>query len=662
MTVKNGIQQGIKERRSFFILSPVKRAVLILAILLAISSFGQEAIKRRIVSEEGIPIPFAGIRFLPGSSGTTANEDGFFIISGNLLDELDAIEVSGLGYHGETVSIKRLEKFPIITLQSNIVSLGEVVITPKDEKEPATMLFEAFKRRSSIFAPTELSATLRLRSTLNGNPIEHFEGRGFFKTNSAGTPAVWTLTEANILASSDREVMFYSINTTGILESFTPFEPTGYYEWPLHPALLGKKDLYKDYKINISAAAEYSDEKVLLYDLISEENHLSARVWIRDSDSAILRYELYGDQITQHPFSSIVSGVNVSNVSMVLSYEFEPVTERLKLITWDYDFDYGEMGHIQTSVKVFVTGSVPEEAPLFIRPADYHDYVMAVILPPSNTKKTSIPEIAPSQKDLLALEYLQAHGDELRVGITFWNKNNPLRLQNIPHDPEMRKRAYAGLPDPNRITTPSEFFKPAFNTVLSKRGGEFVQRTFIDTMTSSISLPISPETELLLNLSFDEYGFAGERLETASGISDARRLLKLERKELDLRLNRLLTDSKGGSDLSFLLEKNHGNYKLYGIDRFFQLHESRFDVLQAGEYKHIDPENPEDMILANLVLERYQQALKIADKIENPSAKVSYYKALCHYHIGNCEQFKIEISKSMDAGFKPESGDFSRCP
>ncbi|MGB6036020.1 MAG: hypothetical protein WBG42_07115, partial [Cryomorphaceae bacterium] len=126
-----------------------------------------------------------------------------------------------------------------------------------------------------------------------------------------------------------------------------------------------------------------------------------------------------------------------------------------------------------------------------------------------------------------------------------------------------------------------------------------------------------------------------------------------ERSELQLRTDRLLINSRGATDLIYLLERNSSNYELHGVDRFYQLNEKRLtSPIFARFNKHLDPAITEDLALAFMLNGEYDNALKEMKSIKNPSAQAIFLQALIYYFSGDCKKFRIHLDKATEEGYQ----------
>lgn len=96
--------------------------------------------QRRVLNSEGIPLPYATIHLIPEQRRLTANEDGFFPYSSKLFQEVDSVRISHIGYKTTVISLARLKRFPIVTLESAAVNLNEIEIRPLNQKDLAALI------------------------------------------------------------------------------------------------------------------------------------------------------------------------------------------------------------------------------------------------------------------------------------------------------------------------------------------------------------------------------------------------------------------------------------------------------------------------------------------------------------------------------------------
>jgi hypothetical protein len=205
----------------------------------------------------------------------------------------------------------------------------------------------------------------------------------------------------------------------------------------------------------------------------------------------------------------------------------------------------------------------------------------------------------------------------------------------------------------------SDILLKPFNIVLKTSGNQFSSLAFANAAELKDISP-TPETELLLNLIFDEYHLAGKRTEVASGISDLKRLVEMERQELRLRLDQLIRTRGSEEGVKALLYKNRAHYELYGIDRFSQLYEKTLNhQLFINFASHPDPTVVEDLALSYLLLGKTEDALRVIGP--QPTPKTQYLKALAHYFAGECTLFEEALSKARESGYEIPEASFGGC-
>jgi hypothetical protein len=637
---------------SLFNLAPMKYVAAIILSVFVFSASAQEYIKKRVVSEEGIPLPYSAVLLEPSKKGLIANEDGFFSVSKTKLSEAESVHISHLGYKSLSIKSAELQKLPIVALTKSINELAQVNILADSEKKWAEIIFEAFQKRRNEELEAQVIGQLTVRSYLEDRPIEILEGEGVVLIDNTGTPEDLEFAFVQSNVDPTNEIRFFSIHTAGLICKFSPFERSEVSIWPLHPARLSKRSLYKDFQINL---ANYNHETgISEFELISKTTeYLSAKVWISEDGNAILRYDIYGDNLKQLPIQSIIKDKSITDFSMNLSLDFGSESGRLNYLLWNYNFKYGDEERIKTQVKLpIVNGQI--ELPRFLRKDEYHDYAMAAILPQKVEEVNEEMARNRSAKDLNALEALQTGSNLLDMGLIFWDRNLPLDVSAIPENTEYEKISYDALADPSQIQSLKDKFRLAFNSVVYKTsGGKYEHRSFLDRMNSAIPAISNLEVALLVNLIFDEHDYAAQRISNAATKENINALTESERDELQLRTDRLLINSRGATDLVYLLERNQSNYELHGIDRFYQLNQKVLDRAIFTRFnKHLDPGITEDLALAFMLNGEYDNALKEMKSVKDPSAQAIYLQALIYYFSGDCKKFRIHLDMAVEEGYK----------
>ncbi|MFT6998297.1 MAG: hypothetical protein ACJAQ4_002058 [Cryomorphaceae bacterium] len=620
--------------------------------LFAFSAGAQEFIKKRVVSEEGIPLPYATVRLLPGNMVAIANEDAFFSISKAKLNEAESILISHLGYESLELKSTTLEKLPIVALKESFNELSQVNVLADTDKRWAEIIFQAFEKRRSGSMNEKATGKLTVRSYLKEQPIEILEGEGIVNIDNTGVPDDLTFSFVQTNIDPTNELQFFSIHTSALIGQFSPFERSEVSSWPLHPGRLGKRSIYKYFKIDLVKYNHLTG--ISEFELTSKiPEFLSATIWLYEEENTILRYEVFGEDLGELPIESIIKGKSIVDFAMRLTFDFGSESSRLNYLLWNYSFNYGTGQRINTLVKMPVeNGQI--ELPVFLRKAEYHDYAMAAILPkPTNGVSEEIT-LSRSLKDIKALETLQTGRNSLDVGLIFWDRNKPFDIDQVPENEDYRKDSFDALGSPSRVASLKGKFQLSFNSVIYKTGnGDYGHRAFFEKINSAIPKMDDREVDLLGNLLFDEYQYAAQRISTGSTKENVADVTKSEQKELQLRKDRLLINSKGGSDLSFLLERNFANYELHGIDRFHQLNQLIFDSwMFDGFDPHINPASKEDLAMAYLIIGDYDRSLKTLKTITEKNASSIYLEALNYYFKNQCDESKRLLNKAKQEGFK----------
>jgi hypothetical protein len=628
----------------------MKHLIALTLSLIAISTVAQDFVKKRIVSQDGIPLPYSTVRLLPGNEGVIANEDGFFVLSNDKLQTAETVRISHLGYKSLDILPSQLSGIPLVTLEQVANELSQVNILADSDKEWAETIYEAFQKRRNAAMNQSLSGKLTVRSYLKNEPIEILEGEGVVSIDETGVPEELKFSYVQTNIDTASELQFFNVHTSTLISRFAPFERLEVSPWPLHPGRLGKKSIYKDFKIEL---VNYNHETGISEFKLTPESpeYLSALIWLDEEKNDILRYEIFGENFRELPIESIIKGRSIEDFSMRLTFDFGSESKRLNYLLWDYSFDYGNRGRIHTLVKMPLDEG-RTELPVFIHDRSYHDYAMAAILPEPAEGISKEMAASRSIRDLKALENLEKGGSSINVGLIFWDGNKPLDINRIPDNTKYRKDAFESSGRPSRTAGAGTKFQLSFNSVIYKAGNSFSDRSFFDSANSAIPKMEDREVGLLINLLFDEYHFAAQRISTSATNQNLQELTRSERDELELRKDRLLMNSTGGADLRYLLERNFANYELHGIDRFYQLNEKAMNSpLFARFNQHLNPTIKEDMAFAFLLIGDYTKALREMKTISDPNAQALYLLAMIHYFSGDCEKFKTYISQASEAGY-----------
>lgn len=646
----------------FINLVAMKRIIVLALSLISFSTIAQDFIKKRIVSRDGIPLPYSTVRLMPGNEGVIANEDGFFVLSRKRLMSADTISISHLGYKSLQLTPAGVEELPLITLQQEANELSQVLIEADSDKDWAKIIYEAFQERRNSALSKTLAGRLTVRSYLEDEPIEILEGEGAVEIDDTGVPVDWKFSSVQTNLDTESSLKFYNVNSSLLIGRFAPFERLEVSPWPLHPGRLGKKSIYKDFKIEL---LKYNHETgISEYKLTPKtDEYLSAVIWLDENNNDILRYEIFGENFKELPIESIIKGKKIKDFAMKLTLDFGSESGRLNYLVWDYSFDYGLGKRVQSMIKMPLEEK-SIELPVFLHEEPYHDYAMAAILPERSASISKEMAASRSMRDLEALENLEKSGSSINVGLIFWNRNKALNIDRIPGNTGYRKDSFEASGRPSRSAGSNVMFELLFNSVVFKTDdNKYRNRSFFDSANSAIPKIEDREIGLLINLLFDEYHFAAERISTSAAGDNLTEITKAERSELELRKDKLITNSTGGSDFRYLLQQNFDNFERHGIDRFYQLNENAMKSPLFEKFnKHLNPAVKKDMAFAFLLIGDYNRALREMERIKNPDAQSLFLTALIHYFSGDCEKYKAYLSKASSAGYAIPDQSANFCP
>jgi hypothetical protein len=331
----------------------MKYMMVLVFSFLAISAGAQDFVKKRIVSDEGIPLPYSTVRLLPGRMGVIANEDAFFSISKEKLNQSESILISHLGYEPLELMATELEKLPIVTLTESINELGQVNVLAGTDKRWAEIIFQSFEKRRNSSMSQSAAGKLTVRSYLMDEPIEILEGEGAVQIDDTGVPEELKFSHVQTNVDTTGTLQFFNVHTSILISRFAPFERSEVSTWPLHPGRLGKRSIYKDFKIDLVKYNHLTG--ISEFELTSKlPEFLSAVIWLDEDENTILRYEVFGEDLSKMPIESIIKGKSIEDFAMRLTFDFGSESGRLNYLLWNYSFAYGSGRRINTLVKMFL--------------------------------------------------------------------------------------------------------------------------------------------------------------------------------------------------------------------------------------------------------------------------------------------------------------------
>jgi hypothetical protein len=611
----------------------------------------QELVKKRVVSEDGVPLAFSTVMLVPGNKGVISNEDGFFVLRMDDLALADSLIVSHLGFEDAIILASDLPDLSSVVLPTSVNELQQVTIVGDIEKRWARMIFDAFQKRRESTLGKNATGRITIRSYENETPVEVLEGEAAIEIDHSGIPDRIDYTHLATNLDTANQPDFFSLHTAFLIENFNPFERSEVSPWPLHPGRLGKRSIYRDFEISL---LNYNLEKgISEFRLTSKSpEFLSCEIWIREEDNEILHYRVYGNTGKKIPVMSLVEEKRLEDFSADLEFDFMTPTGSLNYLTWNYQFLYDGSMQMNCRVNLYIR-DFQTVKPVFIHDLRYHDYAMAAILPPIRSELQKEFELNRSKKDLEALGSLQGEGFRLATRLIFWDPDKPFDTSRIRSKLVDRNGWYekARASDFGLL---SQRFNLHFNSIIFQvQEGKLEQSTFFDQVNSSSIVIDRPEIELLVNLLFDEYAYTAKRIIAESKTKDISEVRKSLKRELELNKEELLMNSQGGNNLEFLLNKNHENYRLYGIDRFYQLNQRAFkSPLFNGFNKNLNPSLPEELALALLIVGDDISSLRILRTIFNDNGKATYLRALNYLFKNECEEYRALLKKAIEEGFQ----------
>jgi len=111
-------------------------------------------IRGKIISEsDDSPVPFATISLARLKTGTSANENGYFILELKKIKETDVLLISCVGYNSKTISLSELKdnSINIIKITQGLTMLEEQVVTA-DALDARAIVSKAAKNRKKIMS------------------------------------------------------------------------------------------------------------------------------------------------------------------------------------------------------------------------------------------------------------------------------------------------------------------------------------------------------------------------------------------------------------------------------------------------------------------------------------------------------------------------------
>ena len=254
-----------------------KSVYIVLISLLGFCSLIQAqtyVLEARIVEEgSGTSLSFVTVFNKTQLNGTASNPDGFFVLPNNQLG--DTIVVAFLGYQEKSFAVTALMS-DVITLSPQSTKLGEIVVTAESD-----FLYDlVLQVRNQKRTKTKTSKTYFFLETLLYNePIEIIEAyyNGAYSDHGIGTLKI----KKGRIGLKPINGRYYRSTESSSLFSLHDVYAKSYL-FPESPLALNKKELKKNYTLNLNYTFNTDQSEIYVIDIAPKNERkdlFASTVW-----------------------------------------------------------------------------------------------------------------------------------------------------------------------------------------------------------------------------------------------------------------------------------------------------------------------------------------------------------------------------------------------
>ncbi|MFN3529319.1 MAG: carboxypeptidase-like regulatory domain-containing protein [Bacteroidia bacterium] len=285
------------------------------------------------------PLAFAGILTNRSMQGTISSETGFFRIQ--YAENDDSLVVRLLGYHEKRLPVLGSDSFLVIQLEPQIMQLGEVVISAKEEEYLYRLLLSV--NRAASKTESESRAYFELKSYLNNQQVELVES--FYNILWQG-PDVYDLRlKAGRLALRPfQQRLFANIDGSKSVARMFTFRSNGYF--PASPFDYKPNALRKRYLLYSEGGFRNDNgDSVLVIRFVPRSaptKRFAGRAWLNLENNELLELNLVCKQAAVYPFLPMFTDDVISSVDLDItrSFSYEGGEMRTKRINFSYQLAY----------------------------------------------------------------------------------------------------------------------------------------------------------------------------------------------------------------------------------------------------------------------------------------------------------------------------------
>ncbi|MBI1287419.1 MAG: hypothetical protein GC178_07535 [Flavobacteriales bacterium] len=570
--------------------NPAIRTVVLLCsqlLLGLLSAQGQTTAIRGTVLDggSGAPLPFANIYAARTETGTIADVEGQFRISGIGSDE--KLQFSFIGY--ETITLTAYDSM-VVNLKPKQNLLSEVVVMANNELL-YTLLWKV--RETASRQTDTLPSYLFLETFVDSVRTELLElyYNGVYRGYDVAELRMKT---GRLGLQKWNNGYFISTDISKAINGQLLFVPQA--AFPTNPFQLGRQKLKRSYDLSldgINRSADGGNVYIISFSPRDQRNDMFAgKAWIDSASNALIKVKFEVENASVYPFVPLWpdDGLEKVNLSITRTFDVRDGNYRLNSIDFAYDFSYlsirDSVQRKQSVVSYAVLKPSWKRQP-FLMPfpteglKHLSDYRNLSALPKnegfwqqsrpfslvdqnaerSRFLQTSMNELNDVAKDHHAFD----DGRFFEASHMFWSGEKRIRFAEF--SPDKRSRKLSEMPN-------EKFHLNAFILMDPWRINDSIQfRTFamFDPYESFFHLPVTCSAQIFINMYFDLVEIQRRELDQELrskrlSMDDARSLHRQHQTMLQKTLHQFVSETAHGTNKEAMVRWNQSVLEKLGVD------------------------------------------------------------------------------------------------
>ncbi|MEO1436271.1 MAG: carboxypeptidase-like regulatory domain-containing protein, partial [Bacteroidota bacterium] len=316
----------------------MKHFLLMLFVVLWSTVTGQAQLIEGTILDEvsSTGIPYANIYNKTLDIGTISNEDGYFEI--RIRSTSDVIEISFIGYEGQTIPLTKGQRTYTILLQEESQLLNEVTITPKDDSYLFNLLFEA--KKVANFPNQEAKAYYELKTWRDQKQVELVEN--YYNLLLRGPDVSGFQLKAGRLALQEEEGRYFgSFGGSNAINLLKLWDRNDFF--PNTPIDIAKRRAKRTFYLHLSKKYINADQDsiyVIDYEpQTSDGPYFTGQIWLNKSDMQVLKITQLCDACAVHPFIPLFPTDSLLSVNFDITKTFKSIDGKMVFNHIDFLYD-----------------------------------------------------------------------------------------------------------------------------------------------------------------------------------------------------------------------------------------------------------------------------------------------------------------------------------